>query len=253
MYASSPYDDLEAAGRGGRTGSFVMDEKIAREVRYGFIRKVYSIISVQLAITFFTSLLFMMNQSMRTWVATNGDTLFILAGLSGIVVLLVMVCNPGITRRYPHNYLLLLLFTLCESLTVGAVCTLYDPQIVLQALLATVVVVGGLTIFAFQTDYDFTSWLGMTSFLFWGVFAMGLLRVIFWRAMWFQIVACVVFAGFYGIYILIDTHLLIKRGKISIEEDDYILAAISLYVDIVGLFLELLRLLAILGASDDRS
>lgn len=61
-------------------------------------------------------------------------------------------------------------------------------------------------------------------------FDVGLLRVIFWRAMWFQIIACVAFAGFYGMYILIDTHLLIKRGKISIEEDDYILAAISLYV-----------------------
>lgn len=72
MYASSPYDDLEA-GRGGRPGGFVMDEKIAREVRYGFIRKVYSIISVQLAITFFTSLLFMMNQTMRTWVAVSLD------------------------------------------------------------------------------------------------------------------------------------------------------------------------------------
>lgn len=75
--ASSPYDDLEG-GRagGGRLGggggeSFAMDEKIAREVRYGFIRKVYSIISVQLAFTFAVSVLFMINQGARAWVMVS--------------------------------------------------------------------------------------------------------------------------------------------------------------------------------------
>ncbi|KFG64247.1 Nmda1 protein [Toxoplasma gondii RUB] len=245
MYASY---DVEA----GLPASYEMNEKVAREIRFAFVRKVYGIISFQLAVTFAVSVLFTAHHATRQWVQTNGDSLLLLGGLSGIAVLLAMTCNPGITRRYPHNYFLLFFFTLCESVCVGAVCTFYDPAVVLQALLATTVIVAGLTLFAFQTDYDFTSWLGAASFFFWGVFALGLLRVLFWRAVWFQIVACVLFAGVYGVYILIDMHLLIKRGRISFDEDDYIFAALCLYVDIVGLFLELLRLLAILGGSEGR-
>ncbi|CBZ56164.1 conserved hypothetical protein [Neospora caninum Liverpool] len=246
MYTSY---DVEA---GGLPGSSEIGAKLAREIRFAFVRKVYGIICSQLALTFAVALLFSVHDATKHWVHTNGDILLLLGGLSGIGVLLAMICNPSITRRYPQNYILLLFFTLCESICVGAVCSVYDPVIVLQALLATTIIVGGLTLFAFQTDYDFTSWLGAASFLFWGVFALGLLRVIFWRAMWFQIFACVLFAGVYGVYILIDTHLLIKRGRVALDEDDYILAAVCLYVDIVGLFLELLRLIAILGGSEGR-
>ncbi|PFH38044.1 Nmda1 protein [Besnoitia besnoiti] len=253
MYASPSYD-IEAGGvhHGLAGGPYEMSDKVAREIRFAFIRKVYGIICSQIALTFAVSLLFTVHDATRHWVQVNGDILLISAGVSAVVSLLVMTCNPGLTRRYPHNYLLLFFFTFCEAVTVGAVCSVYDPLLVLQALFATTIVVAGLTLFAFQTDYDFTSWLSAVSFFFWGVFAVGLLRVIFWRAMWIQIFACVLFAGMYGVYVLIDTHLLIKRGRISLDEDDYILAAVCLYTDIVGLFLELLRLLAILGGSEQR-
>lgn len=228
--------------------SFPLDEKTAREIRFGFIRKVYSIIGVQLAVTLCTALFFVFCGPFSPNILSP---LLLLGAVGSVVVLLVLACSRDLSRRYPHNYILLALFTLLESLTVGIIASLYNPVLVLQALLATIVIVGGLTFFVWQTDYDFTSWLGVTSFLFWGVIAVGLLRVLFWRSLWTQILCCVAFALFYGIYILIDSHLLIKRGRVSFGEDAYVFAAISLYIDIIGLFLELLRLLALFNRDRD--
>ena len=59
-------------------------------------------------------------------------------------------------------------------------------------------------------------------------------------------------AGFYaitclvllvmGVFLIYDTQLITGRGKYSMSIDDYILAALVLYIDIVTIFVELLSL-----------
>ena len=36
--------------------------------------------------------------------------------------LLAMVCSPNLARSFPHNYSLLAVFTLAESVLVGTIC-----------------------------------------------------------------------------------------------------------------------------------
>lgn len=54
-------------------------------------------------------------------------------------------------HEHPMNLILLGVFTLCESLLVGTVTSYYESTIVLQALLITLGVFAGLTLFTFQT------------------------------------------------------------------------------------------------------
>ncbi len=51
-----------------------------------------------------------------------------------------------------------------------------------------------------------------------------------------------IFAVIYSIYILIDTQLILGGKNVSLSLDNYVLGAVLLYIDIIGLFLELLRL-----------
>jgi FtsH-binding integral membrane protein len=48
----------------------------------------------------------------------------------------------------------------------------------------------------------------------------------------------------FGIYIIIDTQMIIGSHKYGIGMDDYILGALILYIDIIQLFLYILRLLS---------
>jgi FtsH-binding integral membrane protein len=51
------------------------------------------------------------------------------------------------------------------------------------------------------------------------------------------------FAVLYSAYILIDTQIILGRGKTKLNLDNYVLGAILLYIDIIGLFLEILKLI----------
>ena len=59
----------------------------------------------------------------------------------------------------------------------------------------------------------------------------------------FHIIITLITIIFYGIYLVYDTQLIAGAHKYSLEIDDYIIGAMILYVDIITLFLEIVRLL----------
>jgi len=118
-----------------------------------------------------------------------------------------------------------------------------------MAAVATGVIVLGLTLFAFQTKHDFTSLTGIMWILLLGLMAFGLIRLLFPHNKWTEVAYSSMGAMVFGVYIVIDTQLLISRGKVRIDEEDYILAALTLYIDVINLFLHLLHLLAELNRS----
>ena len=73
-------------------------------------------------------------------------------------------------HSHPINLILLSLFTFFEAFTVGLIVGFYDQTIVLQALVMTTGVFLGLTLFTFQSKYDFS---GMAPFLFGGLLVLG--------------------------------------------------------------------------------
>jgi FtsH-binding integral membrane protein len=86
-------------------------------------------------------------------------------------------------KKYPANFYLLGAFTypslspdhltlsLLEAYTVGTIVTFYDTVIVLEALLITLGLFAGLTLFTLQSKWDFS---GMGPFLFGGLWALVL-------------------------------------------------------------------------------
>jgi FtsH-binding integral membrane protein len=56
---------------------------------------------------------------------------------------------------------------------------------------------------------------------------------------------CCLGAFLFSFYLLCDTQMIIggKHRRFQFQEDDYILGALVLYLDIINLFLEILRLL----------
>lgn len=56
------------------------------------------------------------------------------------------------------------------------------------------------------------------------------------------------FAILFSAYIVIDTQMIIGDGKNNLSLDDWVMGSILLYMDIVGLFLKVLR---ILGKKND--
>jgi len=207
----------------------------APEIRNAFIRKVYTILLCQIAATTLVGGIISQSPSTIFWVETHVWAFYV--PMFGTLVNLGLLFWKR--HSHPWNFVLLSTFTLMEAFTLGVAISFYRNIIVLQALLITIGVFLGLTLFTFQSKYDFE---GMGPFLFGSLIALCMTGVVgifipFSRTMdiIFAIGGCLIFSG----YIVYDTYLINKR----LSPDEFIMASISLYLDFINLFLNILRLL----------
>ena len=130
-------------------------------------------------------------------------------------------------------------FTALEAYSISVITSMYESRIVLQALIFTFGIFIALTLFACQTKYDFTSWMPYLFGALWVLILFGFMAAFFPKSsgveLGYGIVAALIFSG----YILVDTQLVIRHYHVEEE----IAAAISLYLDILNLFLAILRIL----------
>ncbi len=152
-----------------------------------------------------------------------------------------MICVRSLSRTVPTNYILLLIFTICESWLVSMVAGNYSPDIVLAAFGMTAGMTLGLTVYALTTKADFTvMWAGIWMFGF-SILMFGLFAIIFQSEVLYMFY-CVLVVVLFGFYLIIDTQLILGGKRYELSEDEYILGALILYIDIIIIFLYLLRI-----------
>lgn len=125
------------------------------EDRLNFVRKVYSILGVQILITALITLIPMTNEKAAIWMHDNWG-LLLACCIGTIVISCAMVCFIQLTRQVPINYILLLLFTVLEAYLVASVAAVSDKEVVLAAAFTTAAIVVGISIFAWTVKVDFT-------------------------------------------------------------------------------------------------
>jgi FtsH-binding integral membrane protein len=104
----------------------------------------------------------------------NNPGFLLLTFLATMVSLLAVYAKR---LEYPTNFVLLALFTLFESFTIGTIVSFFDKMLVIQAVIITAVIVLGLTMYTFQTKRDFSA-MGAGLFAFLCVLiAGGILQV----------------------------------------------------------------------------
>jgi len=85
------------------------------------------------------------------------------------------------------------------------------------------------------------------SAFFWSFFlltlALTLLNVFFIHSEFLTILVAVAIGAIYSIYLIIDTQLILGGRKAELTLDNYVLGAATLYVDIIQLFLQILKIL----------
>ena len=221
-------------------GGFMNREDVHKLMRLGFIRKVYGILSIQLAITIsFMALAFA--EGMKTFLQNNVNPLFWIAlGLS-LVILIPLACFKNVARKVPTNYILLFLWTLCESYMLATAVTFYDPQVVMLAGFLTFAVTAALTLSACTTKTDFTFCGGflfccVTILFFWSLFSL-----IF--GFYSNTLYCCLGVIIYSIYLIYDTQMVMGKFGNEFDIDDYVFAALNIYLDIINLFIKILQIL----------
>ncbi|MBZ3879020.1 Rac GTPase-activating protein 1 [Sciurus carolinensis] len=203
---SSSYDGGFPTGHHELFTIYSWDDQKVRRV---FIRKVYTILLIQLLVTL------------------------------GVVALFTF------WRHFPWNLILLTIFTLSMAYLTGMLSSYYNTTSVLLCLGITALVCLSVTVFSFQTKFDFTSCQGVLFVLLMTLFFSGLILAIllpFQYVPWLHAVYAVLGAGVFTLFLAFDTQLLMGNRRHSLSPEEYIFGALNIYLDIIYIFTFFLQL-----------
>lgn len=177
-----------------------------KQIRKGFIIKVYSLLLCQLLFT--VGLVFNLVEGAKNFVMSDtGQALFWVSLILTFGLLIGLACNPSCGRKHQLNYIALTLYD-CYSKS-----DFTDKGDYLVAVLIELIITGFLNIFI--------------------------------RNSVLQLICAGVGAILFSCYIVYDTQLIVggSHYKYQFEIDDYVFAAITLYLDIINLFLYILQII----------
>lgn len=222
----------------------LLSDLIDAEIRNGFIKKVYGILSVQILVTILLAIPFHRHPVLKDFVVSNPAILWIAWALA-FVFLIIITCFPALAQSYPNNYILLAAFTIVEAFIIGVYSAMHDTMAVIIAAGITCVITIVLSIYAATTKTDFTGWgiyLLVAAIALMGISIAAILTGITWLMTLWLMLGVVLFS-FYLVY---DTQLIVggKHQQYAFTVDDYVLAALCLYLDIINLFMYILSLTA---------
>ncbi|XP_029967805.1 protein lifeguard 3-like [Salarias fasciatus] len=231
------------ASNSGEMEDFLSSQWESTSIRHAFIKKVYLILSAQLAFTFSVVAVFTFVDPVRLFVIRYPG-IYWASFVVYFVVYCVLICCKEPRRRFPWNLLLLGVFTLALSYMSGTISSYYDTKAVFLAMGITALVCIAVTVFCFQTKVDFTSCGGFLSIAAVLLMIIGIVTTIvlyFQYVPWLHMLYAAIGALVFTLFLVYNTQLLIGNRELAISPEEYVFGALSLYVDIVHIFLFILQ------------
>lgn len=146
-------------------------------------------------------------------------------------------------RTFPQNLGFTFLFTFVEGIWISPLLVFYErmqPGVLGQAGLLTLTTFGALSLYAVFSRRDFSAWGGFFMIGLWVLIATSLLNMFFHNptaSLWLAAGTIFVFGGL----LVFDTWRIVRSGTYG--EDDYVPAAVHIYLDLLNIFLAALQLL----------
>ena len=219
--------------------------KESKEIREQFIHKVFGIVIAQILFSIFTiSVIFGISYLLPN--AAPGIACVL--GITGILGSIILApITVYYSRSNPANYYLLLGFTSSISFGLSAICILIQNIGMLLVIMAFVLFLNVILYFVTKRFVK----VGESNVSGWTVFYYILLIMIFLALVFIALGPIVggfcVFAIFYSFLVIADITRIIGNEEYNLNIDDYIFAALVLYIDFIIGVVALLELFIIIA------
>ena len=219
--------------------------------RKKFVRNTLGFFLFSILCTFGNCVLFHFLPNIKQFITSeSGQAISILSISSTSISIITILCYTELLRKSPHKYFFYLLFIFGFSWLVSLSTLYVNSNILISAIAITACTTFTLTLYAIISKTDFTSY---TEYLIAGLFVIiftGLVNLFFYNTIIQLMIAgfsCLIFS----IFIIVDIQMILGRKHIKFRYhvDDYILASLNLYLDVINFFLYLLQFLT-LGESN---
>lgn len=204
-------------------------------VRRAFIRKVFSLVFLQLLFTFSVVCVFTFSSVVKEVVQANIWWYVSSYCIFAIVVIPLSFCT-SLSRRHPWNLIALFVVTASLSYMVGTIASYHDTVTVILTMGATLVISLSIIFYSMQTRFEFGICYGLLLILAVDVIMFGVFSSFYYSHM-AQVGYGTLGALVFSLFLMADVQLMMG-DRLSPEE--YVTAALLVYLDIILIFLYLL-------------
>ena len=203
------------------------------EERATLVRRTYSLVLVSVLVTMVGASFGLSQPQLMAAVAQHPFIAFICA----LAPLLLATRKKA---EFPMNIGLVLLFNLAMGVMISPTLYFYgrtQPGVIGQAAVLTIGAFGILTLYAFVSRRDFSAWGSFLMVGLWVLIATMVLNFFFQNAavgLWLAAVTVLLFSGL----LVFDTW----RLRNVYGPDEYVGAAVQIYLDLLNMFMAILRL-----------
>lgn len=204
--------------------------------RATLVRRTYGLVFLSVIVTVLGSAFAMTQQPLMDAVIQHPFITF-------LAVFIPLIMAQRAARDFPKNLILTFLFTFVEGVFIAPFLVAANqvaPGVVGQAAVLTLGTFGALTAYALFSRRDFSAW---GSFFMIGVVVLIIAMLINGfvgsaaGGLWLAAIGVFIFAGL----LVFDTWRIVRSGTYG--PDDYVLAAVSIYLDLLNMFMMILTLL----------
>ncbi|KAK9173007.1 Inhibitor of apoptosis-promoting Bax1 family protein [Cryptosporidium meleagridis] len=214
------------------------------KLRHDFVKRVYSLLSISIAITFGIVSFFSFYEAASKWLIEH-YWVSVVFSICSLIFIILFSCIPSIAKNHYVGVTLLLLLSLFFGISISGIAVCVNKFSVLLACGITILIFLALTVFSIQVKFDFTGW---GPYLLIGVLIIlvySIILIFIPRNNIAYIILGALGVMIFSFYIIYDTQLIIggKHRQHQFCIDEYVFATISLYLDIVNVFTYILMII----------
>lgn len=204
--------------------------------RATLVRRTYGLVFVSVIITILGAAFAFSQPSLMAAVARHPF-------ISMIALIIPLFMAQRAARDFPKNVILTGIFTFVEGVFIAPFLYMAEhnsPGIALQAAGLTFAAFGVLSLYAVFSKRDFSAWggffiVGLVVLLIASLINMFVASAA--AGVWIAAIGVMIFSGL----LVFDTWRIVRSGQFG--QDDYVMAAVSIYLDLLNMFLFILSLL----------
>nr|XP_057937836.1 protein lifeguard 1 [Doryrhamphus excisus] len=209
-----------------------------KAVRRAFVRKVFSILTLQLVFTFTVVCVFTFSDVVKKVVQANLWA-YISSFCIFAVVAITLSCCKSFSRRHPWNIVGLAIITVSLSYVVGTMASYHNTRSVVITMASTLVISFTIIAFSTQTRYEMGICHGLLLIL-----GVDLLMFGVFSTFYYSYIAEVCYGSLgallYALFLMMDCQMMMGLMGHRLDPEEYVTAALMIYLDIMLIFIYLL-------------
>jgi FtsH-binding integral membrane protein len=218
-----------------------------KRLRKKFVRNTLFTFSLSLFTTLGFCIGFKNIPTIDTFVKSEvGEALYILSVSTTFLTMFVCLCCEDLLRKTPSKYIIYSLFVLAVSYSLGISSLYIKGDVLYISIIITTGTTISLILYSFIATTDFTEYYTYLVAIFMCLIFIGIVNIFFNNT----IIQVIISGGgtlVFACFIVFDMQMILgqKHIKYKYSIDDFILAAMSLYLDVINMFLYIIQFLTL--------